>query len=272
MPDFVEINPAQRDSDTGGDSARTRQWRSVTGGYTIDQVDANPGGYDLPVKGSTYEGLVLDRYSFAYDGATIVATGYYSKAGRFRLNKPRPPIQPGDEPRWEFVTVTRTLDVPYAYKQRTTWGDSGAADLWYADTFKVKAIMRRWSIVVAIPESQRNEAAEAIAEQQQKIHRLIDNRLYLFESGALSWDADTYRVEYSWLYDPGQPNPDTDVPSSIVVPEGLSGIGSGPYSVPPYKSVFLIPGTDASVAPTFGAKLDYEYDPEGWQTLVGLVL
>ena len=274
MTAFTEIITSDRSTDTRGESQRTRVWRSITGGYTIDQVDSDPGSYDLPLRGSTYQGLTLDRYTFAQDGASIVATGYYSASGRFRLNKATPPIAPGDTPRWNFDPVTATVDVPSAIRQRITWEDASVGsvvDVWIPKSGKVQIKQYRWSIVVSIPLADRDNAAAAIATQTNRIHKLGD-KWYRFEGSSLTWESTAYRTEYRWLYDPGV----TDASASsagVVVPSGLASTVDGlTYSVPPYHTVYLIPASDNIVAPTFATVLNGTVDASGYLSLPGLVL
>lgn len=267
-----------------------------------DVVSANPtsvlGGDDgatpLPGYGSSHPRLVgarLTRYAVSGAPPNLLATAYYKFSGTIQPDDPEFFGQSGDWMEFEY-------DLPIA-KRRTRIVSMGG-ELPVQQTIKpfefesvtIKQTLREHTMSVNIG-GLIGDAIAAMDDQNNKIHR-INGRPYRFQAGGYNEiRTGVWLVNYKWLYDSGtlyddsledlyQPASDICFPFFIIGgappspehPGAVSSLGRTgiKYLRLPHHKRLIAPNPDGNPEsyPLFPHALPFVYEPNGWQSLVGL--
>jgi len=112
-----------------------------------------------------------------------------------------------------------------------------------------------------------------IAEQNNKLHKLQDNRIYRFEAGDIHQTGENaWETTYSWVYDAGtladtSPNATPVESGNVIHPPAFPG---GFLSRLPFHQWVVCDDPAGSGLPEFVARCPYTSDLSGWQSLPGI--
>ena len=280
----------------------------VTNDVPADVVVSNPeailGGADgatpLPGYGSTHPrnvGFVLFRYSAVASPPNVFVTASYR-------NPVIGPISPeffGQSGDWYEAADS----LPSAKQKVTVVSMGGEPPVgppeppvtirpWVFESFDIQYTSRQHTMSVNIG-GNIGSAITAMDAQNNRIHR-INDRCYRFKAGAYNEiSPDTWVVDYHWFYDSGTVYDDSLAPfyapdSKVLFPFFIEGGAVAPdpevhkgavpalgrngvrYLRLPYHKRLVVANADENPEskPTFPHFLPYVYEPNGWQSLVGL--
>jgi len=252
--------------------------------------DALEGSNQFP----GYPFVVLDRVDIqGTNGNTlyIVNATYTSFRGGRRQ---RDPDTIPDVPFFGWQYAKETVEIPFAFQKTITTrtgDDEETAVVWDAKTVKVAERRVRRTLKVAY-ESDQTNSLDVIAEQDHKIHR-IRGKDYLFLGADVqqdSKDQTRFLITYTWELDKGTtitPTastlvvfPDSPIPDPgtgrrygyICAPrEGVVNPNGSVTIRKPYTTMDLIANQNARDIPEAVLIQTFENDPDGWQTLPGMV-
>lgn len=112
-----------------------------------------------------------------------------------------------------------------------------------------------------------------IAVQNNRLHKLQDNRIYRYEAGDIHQTGDkAWETTHSWVYDAGtqadtSPNASPPQAGNVIVPPAFPGGFLGRL---PFHQWVVYDDPAGSGLPLFVALNPYTSDLNGWQTLPGL--
>ena len=241
-------------------------------------LGGNSGNEPLPAINSSHPTdprLLLDAYAVASDGSTKRIIALYSSNRAFRW--PDPNTVPPEGYRWSVSFQTQTVQIPWTTRVRQEVAAGVFRDAWlYLEQAMFERIMTV-SITARIKRELIGNAIEIIGGQANKIHR-IGGVYYLFEPGEITdaGDGGDYQASFVWsrpygiTIDYNEP-----LPTVTYFPRVQSKLPntSEYFAKPPLHEVVLRPPADGdpSTIPDFIAVLRYDYDPNGYASILALI-